>query len=41
MENKLYGLVEAEMEIIKSLKHPNILQCYDILITDNNCYIVT
>lgn len=29
------------MEIIKSLKHPNILRCYDILITDNNCYIVT
>ncbi len=40
-DKRLYGLLETEIEILKSLNHPNILRCYDILITDNNCYIVT
>jgi len=29
------------MEIFKTLRHSNILKCYDVLITDNNCYVIS
>ena len=29
------------MEALKTLKHPNILRCYDVFTTANNCYIIT
>lgn len=31
----------SEISIITKLKHPNILRCYDVYSTVNNCYIIT
>ena len=39
--NVLVKLLQAEIDILKSLKHPNVLQCYEVLSSTNNCYIVT
>ncbi len=43
--NKVYQkLLESEIKILKEMNlrsHPNILQCYDVLSSVNNCYIVT
>jgi serine/threonine protein kinase len=34
-------LLECEVSIIKILNHPNIIQCYDVFNSANNCYIIT
>lgn len=34
-------MLECEIEALKTLKHPNILRCFDVFTTVNNCYIVT
>lgn len=27
--------------ILKELNHPNVIRCYDVFTSKNNCYIVT
>lgn len=34
-------MLDCEVEALKTLKHPNILRCYDVYSTANNCYIIT
>lgn len=34
-------MLNCEIEALKSLKHPNILNCFDVFSTANNCYIIT
>lgn len=34
-------LLEWEVNILKLVKHPNILHCLDIHFSANNCYIIT
>ncbi len=34
-------LLECEVNILKEVKHPNIIQCLDIHFSINNCYIIT
>jgi serine/threonine protein kinase len=34
-------MLESEITILKSIDHPNIIRCYDVYLTVNNCYIVT
>jgi serine/threonine-protein kinase ULK/ATG1 len=33
-------MLQSEIQAIKTLHHPNILRCYDVFSTTNNCYIV-
>lgn len=33
-------MLQSEIKAIKTLNHPNILRCYDVFTTANNCYIV-
>jgi serine/threonine-protein kinase ULK2 len=35
------NLLKSEIKILKELKHPNILRCYDVITTSNNIYIIT
>lgn len=37
----LINLLRSEIEILRTLNHPNVLRCYDIISSANNCYIVT
>ena len=37
----LLELLYSEIDILKSIRHPNILQCYEVFFSANNCYIVT
>ena len=37
----LVKLLYSEVDILKSIKHPNILKCYDVYFSVNNCYIIT
>lgn len=37
----LVKLLQAEIDILRSVKHPNVLSCYEVLSSANNCYIVT
>lgn len=37
----LRTLLHNEIAVLKVVRHPNILRCYDILTSNNNCYIVT
>ena len=34
-------MLQCEIEALKTIKHPNILDCQDVFTTVNNCYIVT
>lgn len=35
-------LLDNEISILKNLKdHPNILKCYNVFTSTNNCYIIT
>lgn len=34
-------MLQCEIEALKTLNHPNILNCYDVFTTVNNCYIIT
>lgn len=34
-------MLESEVSILKQLNHPNVIRCYDVFVTSNNCYIVT
>ena len=33
--------LNIQIEVLKKLKHNNIIHCLDILSTVNNCYIIT
>lgn len=37
----LRNLLQSEIDVLKIVKHPNILRCLDIFSSSNNCYIVT
>ena len=37
----LIQLLYSEIEILKTLKHPNILNCLEVFSSNNNCYIIT
>ena len=37
----LLKLLHSEVDILKSMKHPNILRCYDVYFSATNCYIIT
>lgn len=37
----LLDLLYSEIEIVKTLRHPNILRCYEVFTSANNCYIIT
>lgn len=34
-------MLEGEIEALKKLNHINIMKCFDIYSTQNNCYIIT
>lgn len=34
-------MLEAEIKILQRMNHPNIMKCYDVYKTTNQCYIVT
>ena len=34
-------MLDCEIEALKTLNHPNILKCWDVFTTLNNCYIIT
>ena len=34
-------MLEGEINILRRMNHPNILKCYDVYKTPNQCYIVT
>jgi len=34
-------LLECEINILSMLSHPNIIKCYDVHSSINNCYIIT
>ncbi len=36
-----HQLLRSEIAVIKKLRHPNLLRCHSVLMTVNNCYIVT
>ena len=38
---KLEELLFSEIDVLKKLNHPNILQCYEVYTSNRNCYIVT
>ena len=40
-EKTMQDLLESEIQIIKSLRHPNVLSCHNVYVTINNCYIIT
>jgi serine/threonine-protein kinase ULK/ATG1 len=33
-------MLQSEIQAIRTLSHPNILRCYDVFTTVNNCYII-
>ena len=33
--------LNTEIEILKKLQHPNLIHCFDVYSTVNNCYIIT
>lgn len=37
----LRSLLQSEIDVLKIVKHPNILQSIDIFTSNNNCYIIT
>lgn len=37
----LVDLLYSEIDIVKALNHPNILRCYEVFSSSNNCYIIT
>jgi serine/threonine protein kinase len=38
---RLEQLLYSEIEVLKSLDHPKVLKCHEILVSDRNCYIIT
>lgn len=34
-------MLDNEIQILKSLDHPNVIKCFDIYKTASNCYIIT
>lgn len=40
-EKTMQELLQSEIAIIKTLRHPNLLTCENVFITINNCYIMT
>jgi serine/threonine protein kinase len=34
-------MLESEVAILKQIEHPNVIKCFDVFVTCNNCYIVT
>jgi serine/threonine protein kinase len=34
-------MLDSEVNILQSIDHPNVIKCYDVMLTSNNCYIVT
>lgn len=39
--NRLLELLNTETTIIKTLQHPNVIHCEEILSSYRNCYIIT
>jgi serine/threonine protein kinase len=37
----LEELLNREIRLLREMKHENIISCLDVLMTSNNCYIVT
>jgi cell cycle serine/threonine-protein kinase CDC5/MSD2 len=37
----LMDLLYSEIDIVKTLRHPNILRCHEVFTSANNCYIIT
>lgn len=37
----LVQLLYSEIDILKTLKHPNVLNCLEVFTSTNNCYIIT
>lgn len=40
-EQKMVELLEQEIQILLTLDHPNIIKCYDVLKTSEECYCFT
>ena len=34
-------ILNDEINILKHLNHPNVIQCFDVISSLNNCYIIT
>ena len=34
-------MLDNEIQILKSLEHPNVIKCYDIYKTGSHCFIIT
>jgi serine/threonine protein kinase len=37
----LDALLMTEIKLLKELRHEHLIRCLDVLMTPNNCYIVT
>ena len=37
----LEEMLNREIRLLKDIKHQNVISCLDVLMTANNCYIVT
>lgn len=37
----LVQLLYSEIDILKTLNHPNVLNCMEVFTSANNCYIIT
>jgi serine/threonine-protein kinase ULK/ATG1 len=35
------ALLDEEVAILRQLSHPHVLQCRDVLVTPNHCYLIT
>ena len=40
-EKSQMDMLMREIKILQELKHENVIACRDVLMTSNNCYIVT
>ena len=38
---KLEELLNSEIQILKTIKHENVMHCYEVLSSQRNCYIIT
>lgn len=40
-DNIAKEMLHCEIEALRTLSHPNVLKCFDVFTTVNNCYIIT
>jgi len=38
---KMEELLKSEIDLLRSIDHPNVVKCYNVLNSMRNCYIIT